>query len=71
MSYRRTIRLEKNWLLEKPLVPGRDTVFSVLVDWPELQLNEAQMMENSLDILDGKPMRHCPSGLILIEVVNK
>lgn len=67
--FRRTISFPESMLRDTKF-PGRTKVFSVLVGWPELELTEQQHLENSLDRLNGVVERHCPSGLIMIEVTN-
>lgn len=65
----RIIRLERDWLLEPTKFPGKARIITCYVGWPELQLNEEQVLENAIARMDNKPEPYYPSGLILVEVV--
>lgn len=51
----RTIRIPADDIRLATQSPGRCVVVPVKVDWPELQLTEAQIVQNALAFAEGKP----------------
>lgn len=66
--FERTLALNASYFdATKLKYQGRKLVLPCYVGWPELQLNEEQVLANAIAMMDGKPLPHAPSGLIIVE----
>lgn len=44
-------------------VAGRALVVPVKVDWPELRLNEGEIIANAIALVDGKPQPYADNSI--------